>query len=111
MAGACNLFGRVAPPPRPVAHAFLEAAHRAAEIRADIAQLLGAEDEQHDDQNDHPVPNTKRSHDSLLMFGSAAGPTRARFPAGAVDRLIAAVRRSNCTLSRAPPGQDVFLSP
>ena len=39
------------------AHAVLEAAHRAAEIRADVAQLLRAENHQHDDQQDDPVPD------------------------------------------------------
>src|SRR5438128_478642 len=34
------------------AHSILEAAHRAAEIGADITQLLRAEDQHHDHQND-----------------------------------------------------------
>ena len=42
--------------------------HGAAQIRTDVAQLLRAEDQQHDDQNDHPVPDAERPHDSLLKL-------------------------------------------
>src|SRR6185503_13433304 len=48
------------------AHAVLEAAHRAAKIRADVAQLLGAEDQHHDHQDDQPMPDAERAHLSLL---------------------------------------------
>src|SRR5258706_9324134 len=40
-------------------HAILEALYRTAEIRADVAQLLGAEYQQHHDQNDQPMPDTE----------------------------------------------------
>src|SRR5258708_7274743 len=40
-------------------HAFLEALHRAAEVRAHVAQLLRAEDEQHDDEHDQPMPDAQ----------------------------------------------------
>src|SRR6185503_19757886 len=42
--------------------AFLEALHRAAQILADVAKLLGAEDQQHDHQDDQPVPDAHRAH-------------------------------------------------
>src|SRR5690606_38934442 len=44
-------------------HAFLETLDGAAEIFADIAQLLGAEDEGDDDQDDQPMPDTETTHD------------------------------------------------
>src|SRR4051812_41707755 len=48
------------------AHAVLEAAHRAAKIRAHVAQLLGAENEHHDQENDQPVPDAERAHVASL---------------------------------------------
>src|SRR6185436_5695412 len=50
-----------------VAHAVLEAAHRAAEIGADVAQLLRAENHQHDDQQDDPVSDAPCTHSFLLL--------------------------------------------
>src|SRR5882762_5443371 len=50
-----------------LAHAVLEAAHGAAEVRADVAQLLGAENQHHDHQDDQPVPNAERTHTRLLF--------------------------------------------
>jgi hypothetical protein len=32
------------------------------EIGAEVAQLLGAENQQHDDQNDQPMPDAERTH-------------------------------------------------
>src|SRR4051812_34863838 len=43
-------------------HAVLEALHSTAEIGADVAQLLRAEDEQHDHEDDDPVPDAERTH-------------------------------------------------
>src|SRR5271167_4779906 len=43
-------------------HAVLETAHGAAQIRADVAQFLGAEYQHYDDQNDQPVPDAERAH-------------------------------------------------
>src|SRR5688572_12371901 len=45
-----------------LAHPVLEAAHRAAQVGAHVAQLLGAEDEHHDHQNDQPMPDAERAH-------------------------------------------------
>src|SRR6185503_13046650 len=45
-----------------LAHAVLESAHRAAQIRADVAQLLRTEDQHHDHQDDQPVPDAERTH-------------------------------------------------
>jgi hypothetical protein len=42
--------------------AVLEAFHGLAQIGTHIAQLLGAEDQHHDHQQNCPVPNTKRTH-------------------------------------------------
>src|SRR6185436_17866634 len=65
-------------------HAVLESLHGAAEVGAHVAQFLGAEDEQHDDQDDQPVPDAERTHAILLcrapnyslaiMRGSGFGP-------------------------------------
>jgi hypothetical protein len=49
-----------------VLHAVLEALDGAAEILADVTQLLGTENEHDDDQNDQPVPNGKTAHGCLL---------------------------------------------
>src|SRR5258706_5296796 len=48
-------------------HAVLEALYRAAEVRADVAQLLGAEDQQHDDEKDDPVDPAHAAHAILLV--------------------------------------------
>src|SRR3979490_2349182 len=50
-----------------LAHAILEAAHGAAEVRADVVQLLGAENQHYDHQDDQPVPNAERTHTRLLF--------------------------------------------
>src|SRR5687767_8838134 len=50
-----------------LAHAVLEAAHRAAKIRAHVAQLLGAENQHHDHEDDQPVPDAERTHLRLLF--------------------------------------------
>src|SRR3990170_6018997 len=49
------------------AHPVLEAAHRAAQVGAHVAQLLGAEDQHHDDQDDQPMPDAERAHIRLLF--------------------------------------------
>ena len=38
-------------------HAFLEAAHGAAQVFADISQLFGPENQDDDGQNNQPVPD------------------------------------------------------
>src|SRR5689334_12877195 len=53
-----------------VLHAFLESAHRAAQVRPDVLQLLRSEDQQDDHQHDEPVPDAPRSHDCLLLVGA-----------------------------------------
>src|SRR4051794_35106179 len=63
-----------------LAHAILEPADRAAEIRAHVAQLLRAEDQHYDQQDDQPVPDAERTHSVSPIFCLAAsGPgVRAR---------------------------------
>ena len=39
-------------------HALLETFHRTAKITAEVAQLLGAEYQNNDQQNDQPMPDT-----------------------------------------------------
>src|SRR5690242_14583344 len=41
-----------------LAHRLLEATDRVAEIRADRAQLLGSEHDEHDEQNDHQLAHS-----------------------------------------------------
>ena len=41
-----------------VAHAFLEVFHRATQVAANVAQLLGAKYQNNDQQYDQPMPNT-----------------------------------------------------
>src|SRR5689334_23063995 len=53
-------------------HAFLEALHRAAQVLADVAQLLGAEDEDHHQQDDQPVPNAQSTHVASPRINCAA---------------------------------------
>src|SRR6266446_7303123 len=43
-------------------HAFLEALHCTAQVLADVAQLLGAEDQYDDEQDDQPVPDAQSTH-------------------------------------------------
>src|SRR5215470_6427755 len=49
-------------------HAVLEPAHRAAEVGADIAELLRAEDEQDYQQHDQPMPNAPGTHGVTLSI-------------------------------------------
>src|SRR3954470_15347357 len=56
------------------AHAVLESAHRAAKVGADVAQLLGAENHQHDDQQDHPMCNAPSAHNASYLFLEIMGP-------------------------------------
>src|SRR5450755_1609805 len=44
-------------------HPVLEPLHRAAEILPDVAQLLGAEYQDDDQQHDQPVPDAQSAHD------------------------------------------------
>jgi hypothetical protein len=43
--------------------AVLEALDGAAEVGADVLELLGAEDQHHDQQHDQPVPDAERTHE------------------------------------------------
>src|SRR5262249_59017004 len=61
-----------------VAHAVLEAAHRAAQVGADVAQLLGPEDHQNDDQQDHPMRNAPRAHKTSYVLRTIMGPSGSR---------------------------------
>src|SRR5215831_10951629 len=55
-------------------HAVLEPAHRAAEIGADVAQLLRAEDQKNDHQHYQPMPNAPGTHGVPFNCVSASGP-------------------------------------
>src|SRR5689334_6826205 len=52
---------------RAVADAVLEALDRAAEVAADVLQLLGAEDQHDDQEHDQPVPDAERTHGGSPM--------------------------------------------
>src|SRR5690606_2537215 len=52
-----------------IRHAFLEALDGAAKIFAHVAQLLGAENEGDDDQDDKPMPNAETTHVYLRGAG------------------------------------------
>src|SRR3989442_15402017 len=65
-----------------LAHAVLETAHGAAEVRADVAQLLGAENQHYDPQDDQPVPNAERTHTRLLFPPLQHRTERLGAPAG-----------------------------
>src|ERR1700741_3714027 len=60
------------------AHSVLEAAYGAAEVRAHVAQLLGAENQHHDHKNDQPVPDAERAHKNLLWPPHKHGAERFR---------------------------------
>src|SRR5688572_23416808 len=74
--GGLRLFAAAFP------HAVLEAAHRAAKVGAHVAQLLRAEDQHHDHQNDQPMPDAERAHIRFSyrclwsMEPRASGPPR-----------------------------------
>ena len=65
---ACLLALGVLPAAADVAveHRAEPALHRRAEVRAHIAQLLGAEHHHHHHQHDQPVPNAQSTHRGLL---------------------------------------------
>src|SRR6185437_9924822 len=48
-------------------HALLESLDGAAQVLADIAKLLGAEDQHDDQQHDQPMPDAQSTHCSLLV--------------------------------------------
>src|SRR6185312_16230818 len=47
------------------AEALLESTNGLAEIRTEVADLLGAEDHQHDRQKDEPMPHAVKTHFNL----------------------------------------------
>src|SRR5690606_27835858 len=55
-----------------IGHALLEALDGAAQVFAHVAQLLGAEDERHDDENDKPMPDAETTHVDLRCAVQAA---------------------------------------
>src|SRR4029079_12505543 len=61
-ADALRRRGRIGRARGAVADAVLEALHRAAEIAADVLQLLGAEDQHDDQEHDQPMPDAERTH-------------------------------------------------
>src|SRR6185312_7094590 len=95
-------------------HPLLESLHRAAEVGADVAQLLRAEDEQHDHEHDQPMPDTERTHRDLLVVRAAfRGPRAASSGRTARDRrgcvcandTRPAARSARCSRwSGSPPG-------
>src|SRR5262249_2565362 len=64
------------------AHAVLEAAHGPAQVGPDVAQLLRAEDQHHDQQQDDPVNPAQATHTFASYFllesigPSGSGPPR-----------------------------------
>jgi hypothetical protein len=50
---------------RAVLDAVLEALDGAAQVGTDVLQLLGAEHQNHDGQDDQPMPDGKRAHENL----------------------------------------------
>src|SRR5690606_29780546 len=48
-----------------VGHAFLEALDRLAQVATGAAQALGTEDQQHDHQDDDPMPDAEAAHTAL----------------------------------------------
>src|SRR5665213_2754519 len=58
-AGRRDLAGRRARGLLAALHAVLESLHGAPEVGAHVAQLLGAENEQHDDEHDQPMPDAE----------------------------------------------------
>ena len=53
---------------------FLEAFDCAAQVRTHVLELLGAEHHDHDQQDDQPMPDRKRTHDASpsASFGAVA---------------------------------------
>src|SRR5690606_31849369 len=66
-------------------HAFLEAAHRATQVGADVAQLLRPEDEEHDDEHDEPVPDAEGTHGNAPSRRPLFRRDHAREAIGAAD--------------------------
>ena len=58
--------------------ALLEAAHRLAQVLADVLQALGAEHQHHDHQHDQPVPETESTHGNVPLRGGDRIPQRPR---------------------------------
>src|SRR5208282_3161743 len=80
-------------------HAFLETANRAAKVLADIAQLLSAEDQHHDQQHNQPVPDAQSTHGrSPFMLPAWA----AFYPAVPVHRRCAHADASHPAGRSAP---------
>src|SRR5215831_16689732 len=61
-----DLFRRSALLLLALVHGFLEAANRMPEIRADRAQLLRTEHDEHHEQNDHQLAHSHTAHTSPL---------------------------------------------
>src|SRR6185437_768488 len=83
-----------------VAHALLEALHGSAEVLADVAKLLGAEDEQHDHEHDQPMPDAEGTHRNLLVKRAA----RLTSPAAASCGRRAGDRRGCVYANDTRPG-------
>src|SRR5262249_38976732 len=49
-----------------VLHALAEALDRRADVLADVAEALGAENQRDNDQHDEPVPDAETTHDAYL---------------------------------------------
>src|SRR4051812_29899963 len=93
-----------------VTDAVLEALDRAAEVGADVLQLLGAEDQHDDQQHDQPMPDAERSHDEYSKAGTPAILSRegGGHPWRVREEILnpsprAAVRRSHGCAGAAPP--------
>src|SRR5207248_6216581 len=70
-------------------HAFLEALHRTAQVLADVAQLLGTEDQYDDEQDDQPVPDAQSTHIVLLYYIPGLGSI---LPSGSGPPMICTCR-------------------
>src|SRR5439155_23470175 len=70
-------------------HAVLEAFHRAAQVLADVAQLLGPEDQHDDEQHDQPVPDAQSTHIVLLYYMPGLGSI---LPSGSGPPMICTCR-------------------
>src|SRR5256885_13858140 len=86
-------------------HAVLEAFHRAAQVLADVAQLLGPEDQHDDEQHDQPVPDAQSTHIVLLYYMPGLGSI---LPSGSGPPMICTCR---CMTSWRPMRPLLMIVP
>ena len=88
-------------------HLVLESPDRLAQSLAETGQPIGAEDEDHDDENDDQFPSDRRDQSARASVQSASYDLSLRFPI--VDRFPAAVPRNAAT--RCARGADPDTRP